>query len=177
MGGRDWSPSGLVDRAEEMRREGGLQDALESVEQFLEPTPNHSRALLLRSRLLYELGRGVESLFALRELEEVLGEHEELQLLLETLEQICKRRNASIAPAFATESMARLLAQQSYFLEAMEIYRRLYLAAPERRDLRDELVRLSGRLEQDGSRGAAPDKVARELEAWNRWFKEQQREF
>ena len=173
--GRSSGPSDPVDEAEGMRREGRIQEALESVEKFLQERPDHPRGLLLRSRLLYELGKHPQALEGLREAAEIMGEDRELHSIVAALEQLGDGAKLWRVPAFATESMAGLLAQQGYFLEAMEIYRQLFQAAEERSDLWDEIARLRACAEREGSRGATLERVAREVEAWERWFKEHRR--
>jgi tetratricopeptide (TPR) repeat protein len=160
----------LLDQAEAMRREGRVHEALESVEGFLNAKPDHSRALLLKSRLLYETGSVAEAIDGLR----TLGRHvdgEELQSIIEALEQFRGSGQSRQTQAFATESMARLLAEQGYFLEALEVYRQLFHAAPERGGVYDEIGRLKTIVEQEGSRGATSERVAHELEAWNEWLR------
>lgn len=161
-----------VDRAEAMRRQGRVQEAMESVGRFLRERPNNPRALLLRSRLLYQLGKPTQALEALYEVERIIGKDGELQSVVGALEGLRAREKPPTASAFATESMARLLDQQGYFLEAMEIYRQRLQAAPERGELWEEMARLRGRLEREGSREATQERVARGIEAWDRWLRE-----
>ena len=165
---------GFVDRAETMRREGHIHEALETLGQFLKERPNHPRALLLRSRLLYELGSVPQAVEGLRDLGRIVTDRE-LRSIVAALEQLRDGGKLWQAPAFATESMARLLAQQGYLLEALELYRQLFQAAPERSELCDEITRLKASVEREGSREATKERVARELEAWERWLQQHQR--
>jgi tetratricopeptide (TPR) repeat protein len=166
----------LVEETESMRRQGRLHEALEVVERFLRKSPDHPRALLLRSRVLYELGRTAQAVEGLNNLGRVIG-LEPLQSLVAAIERLGVSGHSSSAPAFAfaTESMARLLAQQGYFLEALEVYRRLFEAGPENSEWRDEVARLKTTVEQEGSRGATRERVAQELEACDLWLKQRQR--
>ena len=166
--------SEVVNRAEAMRQEGRIQEALETVEQFLEERPDHPRALLLRSRLLYELGDKAQAEEALHDLALIVGERE-LQPLAAALERLQHEEKSRRAPAFATESMAKLLAQQGYFLEALEVYRQLFQSASNTIELWDEIVRLKATVEEQGSRDATKERVGRELESWERWLRENRR--
>jgi tetratricopeptide (TPR) repeat protein len=161
----------LVEETESMRRQGRLHEALEVVERFLRKSPDHPRALLLRSRVLYELGRTAQAIEGLNNLGRVIG-LEPLQTLAAAIERLGVSEPPSSAPAFATESMARLLAQQGYFLEALEVYRRLFEAAPEKSEWRDEVALLKTTVEQEGSRGATRERMAQELEACDLWLKQ-----
>jgi len=163
----------LADEAESMRREGRLHEALEVVERFLRKSPDHQRALLLRSRVLYELGRMAQVVEELRALQRMVGD-EPLQSIVEAIERLADNVKSTSAPAFVTESMAGLFTQQGYFLEALEVYRELLEAAPEKSDLCDEIVRLKTIVEQEGSRGATRERVARELEACDHWLRQRQ---
>jgi tetratricopeptide (TPR) repeat protein len=158
--------SELVDTAESLRRRGRVDDALEAVEQVLAAAPEHRRALLLKSRLLYQRGALGRALDVARALEPLLGgEAAELTAALMRLDQAARRP----AP-FATESMARLLTQQGYFLEAIEVYRQLYEVSTNPTGARDEIARLTGLVERDGSRDAEEERVRRELEVSARWL-------
>jgi Flp pilus assembly protein TadD len=157
-----------------MRRQGRLHEALEVVERFLRKSPDHPRALLLRSRVLYALGRTAQAVEGLNDLGRVVG-NEPLQSLVAAIQRVGVSEQSSSAPAFATESMARLLTQQGYFLEALEVYRRLSEAAPEKSEVYDEAARLKRTVEQEGSRGATRERVAQELEACDHWLKQRQR--
>src|ERR1051326_6814244 len=92
-------------------------------------------ALRRRGRPSGALGRGLDAARALDPM--VDGEAAELIAALVRLDQAAHRP----AP-FATESMARLLAQQGYYLEALEVYRQLFEASANRPGLRDEIVRI-----------------------------------
>jgi tetratricopeptide (TPR) repeat protein len=164
----------LVEETESMRRQGRLLEALEVVERFLRKNPDQPRALLLKSRVLYELGRRSQAVEGLQVLQRILGD-ETLQSLLGAIERLGSSTQPSSAPAFVTESMARLLTQQGYFLEALEVYRRLLEAGPENIDWHDEIARLKTRVEQEGSRGATHETVAQELAACDLWLKQCQR--
>ncbi len=158
--------SELIDTAESLRRRGRVDDALEAVEQVLAAAPEHRRALLLKSRLLYQNGALGRALDVARALEPMLGgEAAELTAALMRLDQAGRRPPAP----FATESMARLLAQQGYFLEAIEVYRQIYEASANP-GVRDEIVRLTGVVERDGSRDAGEERVRQELEVAARWL-------
>ncbi|HEY1268781.1 MAG TPA: tetratricopeptide repeat protein [Candidatus Binatia bacterium] len=157
--------SELVDTAESLRRRGRVDDALEAVEQVLAAAPEHRRALLLKSRLLYQRGALGRALDVARALEPLLGgEAAELTAALMRLDQAARRP----AP-FATESMARLLTQQGYFLEAIEVYKQLYEASANPGVL-DEIVRLTGLVEREGSRDAGEELVRHGLEVSARWL-------
>lgn len=159
--------SELVDTAESLRRRGRVDDALEAVEEVLAAAPEHRRALLLKSRLLYQRGALGRALDVARVLEPLLGgEAAELTAALVRLDQASRRP----AP-FATESMARLLAQQGYFLEAIEVYKQLYEASANAA-VRDEIVRLTSLVERQGSRDAGEERVRRELEVAARWLEQ-----
>jgi tetratricopeptide (TPR) repeat protein len=163
----------VLDTAERLRRRGELTAATSAVEEVLRETPAAARALLLKSRLLYQGGSLRGALDALREVESArgTGEFAELRLKLEQLEDAARRR----AP-FVTESMARLSAEQGYLLEAMEIYRQLFDSAPNRSEILDEVARLKVTIEREGSRDADADRVRRELDVFGRWLAEHPRE-
>ena len=176
MNWRASSEGGIVDRSEGLRQEGRIQEALDWVEKFLQDRPDHPRAFLLRSRLLYEQGKLVPALEALRRLDSILARDHGLQDLIAALEQLSEIRKSPREPAFVTESMARLLVRQGYFLEAMETYRQLFLTSQEKGELWEEIVRLRHCLAREGSRGVEKERVVQKLEAWDRWMQEQQRE-
>jgi tetratricopeptide (TPR) repeat protein len=157
-----------------MRRQGRLPEALEVAERFLRKNPDHPRALLLRSRVLYQLGRKAQALASLHDLGRVIGDNR-VQPLVAAFERLGGDPQSSSAPAFVTESMAKLLTQQGYFLEAVEVYRRLVDTEPEKQDWRDEIARLKMSVEKEGSRGATAERAARELEACELWLKQRQR--
>ena len=155
--------SGLLDDADALRRRGRLSDALEAVERVLAVAPEHRRALLLKSRLFYQNGTLGRALDVARALDPMVdGEAAELIAALVRLDQAAHRP----AP-FATESMARLLAQQGYYLEAIEVYRQLFADRP---GLRDEIVRIMEIVEREGSRDADAERVRHELEIAARWL-------
>lgn len=158
--------SELVDTAESLRRRGRVDDALEAVEQVLAAAPEHRRALLLKSRLLYQSGALGRALDVARAVEPMLGgEAAELTAALVRLDQSERRPPAP----FATESMARLLTQQGYFLEAIEVYKQLYEASANPA-VRDEIVRLTGLVEREGSRDASEELVRHGLEVSAQWL-------
>ncbi|MFQ5904243.1 MAG: hypothetical protein ACE5JO_11185 [Candidatus Binatia bacterium] len=78
-------------------------------------------------------------------------------------------------PAFVTESMAGVLVRQGYLLEAMEIYRQLFLASKGEKRLWEEILLLRDRLEREGSRETQRESVAQKLEVLDRWIQSQQR--
>jgi tetratricopeptide (TPR) repeat protein len=164
----------LVEEAESMRGQGRLPEALEVAERFLRKNPDHPRALLLRSRVLYQLGRKAQALQSLHDLGRVIGD-DRVQPIVSAFEGLGGGAQSLSAPAFVTESMARLLTQQGYLLEALEIYRRLIETGPEQQDWHDEIARLKMIVEQEGSRGATAERAARELEACELWLKQRQR--
>jgi tetratricopeptide (TPR) repeat protein len=158
--------SGLLDDADALRRHGRLRDALEAVERVLAVAPEHRRALLLKSRLLYQngaLGRALDVARALDPMAD--GEAAELIAALVRLDRAPHRP----AP-FATESMARLLTQQGYYLEALEVYRQLFEVSADRPGLRDEIVRIMEIVAREGSRDADAERVRHELEIAARWL-------
>lgn len=162
----------VLDTAERLRRRGELTAALSAVDEVLREAPAAPRALLLKSRLLYQSGGLRGGLDALREVESVRGTREfaELRVNLEQLEDDQRRR----AP-FVTESMARLSVEQGYLLEAMEIYRQLFEISPNRSEILDDVARLKAIVEREGSRDADAERVRRELEACERWLAEHPR--
>jgi tetratricopeptide (TPR) repeat protein len=159
---------------EAMRRDGRLHEALTSVERVLKEKPNHTRALLVRSRLFYEMGGMTQAVKGLRDLGRVIGD-DRVQSIIRAIERLGDSVKSSSTPAFVTESMGRLLTQQGYFLEALEIYRRLSEAEPEKTELRDEVERLKTIVEQESSRGATRERVAREIEACDLWLRQHPR--
>src|SRR5438477_8824964 len=100
-----------LDGAERLRRRGQIGAAIDAIDEVLGQTPAEPRALLLKSRLLYQSGGLRGALDGLRGLESMLGRGElaELRTVLEQLDYDLRRP----AP-FATESMARLAVQQGY---------------------------------------------------------------
>lgn len=167
--------SELLDRAEGLRRAGKIGDGLELVEGLVRENPDHPRALLLRSRLLFERGSFSQALGALKALSSVPAWQGELRSLRKGLDHLAQLEEAEVDPAFATESMARLLVQQGYLLEGMEIYRRLYLASAGEKRFWEELLNLRERLECEGSRETPKERVEKELAAWDRWLEKRQR--
>ena len=159
---------------EAMRRDGRLHEALTSVERVLKEKPNHTRALLVRSRLYYGMGGMTQAVGGLRDLGRVIGD-DRVQSIVRAIERLDDSVKSSSMPTFVTESMGRLLTQQGYFLEALEIYRRLSEAEPEKTELRDEVERLRTMVEQESSRGATSETVAREIEACDLWLKQHPR--
>ena len=145
---------------------------MDAVERVLADDPADPRALLLKSRLFYQSGSLRQALDELRALEAILGHAElaELKLALERLDEDSRR-----PPAFATESMARLLVQQGYLLEALEVYRELCRTAVDPDELRDEIVRLAAVVEREGSRDADGERIRSELEICQDWLAEHPR--
>lgn len=166
--------SDAVDAIEAMRSAGRLQEALTVLERFLTAKPGQPRALLVRSRIFYDLGNMNQAVEALRDLSRRIG-NDRAQSILGAIERLRDSGKPSSDPAFATESMARLLAQQGYFLEAQEIYRGLYEASPEKIELASEVARLKTIVEREGSRGATRETMARELEVCDLWLKRHSR--
>ena len=165
----------LLDRAERLRRAGKIGEGLRLVEELVCQNPDHPRALLLQSRLLFERGSLSQALEVLQELGSVPLWQEELRSLRKGLDHLARLEAAGFDPAFATESMARLLVQQGYLLEGMGIYRRLFLASEGEKRLWEEMVRLRERVEREGSREAPKERVEKELAAWDRWLEKRQR--
>jgi len=157
-----------------MRRQRRLHEALEVVERFLRRNPDHPRALLLRSRVLYELDRTAQAVDALHTLQRIIGD-EMPQSILAAMERLADAIQPTTAPSFVTVSMASLFTQQGYLLEALEVYRRLLETAPDQEDWHAEIARLKTKVQQEGSRGATRERVARELEACEPWLKQRQR--
>jgi tetratricopeptide (TPR) repeat protein len=162
----------LLDAAEASRRRGRRAEAMDAIERVLADNPAEPRALLLKSRLFYQSGSIRQALDDLRPLEAILGQGElaELTSALARLDEDSRR-----PPAFATESMARLLVQQGYLLEAIEVYRELYGSAADRAEVREEIVRLAGAVEREGSRDADDERVRSELEICQSWLAEHPR--
>lgn len=169
------NPSALVELAESLRQEGRHAEALKEVERCLEQNPNHPRAVLLRGRLLYQEGKIVQALETLRPLGSILGQDEGFQAITTSLERLWQESNVQTEPAFATETMAGLLAQQGYLLEAMEIYRQLFLVSGREERLWERILFLREQLAREGSREARKEKIAEDLAGWDRWIQEQRR--
>ena len=175
MTSRDLTPGALLDRAEELRRAGKTREGLELAQRSLRQWPDHRRALFLRTRLLFEQGSFAEALETLRPLSSLPLWAEELRALRKGLERLCELKVAEIDPAFATESMAQLHVQQGYLLEAMEIYRRLWLGSPVEARFWEEMRRIRDRVEREGSRDKSRESLDRELSAWDRWMQRRKR--
>ncbi|OGP22566.1 MAG: hypothetical protein A2038_07060 [Deltaproteobacteria bacterium GWA2_57_13] len=167
--------SSLLDRAEGLRRAGKIGDGLELIEGLVRENPDHPRALLLWTRLLFERGSFSQALEALKALSFVPACQGELRLLRKGLEHLAQLEAAEPDPAFATESMARLLVQQGYLLEAMEIYRRLFLTSAGEGRFWEEMRRIRDRLEGGGSRDKSREGLDGELAAWDRWMQKRKR--
>lgn len=176
MKGPSSTPADLVELAERLRREGRRADAFQAVERCLGQNPNYPRAILLFARLLYQEGKVVQALDAIRPLRSLLGEDGTMRTIAAGLEQLWQERNSPADPSFVTETMAELLAQQGYLLEAMEIYRRLFLSSGGEKRLREKISLLRERLGREGSRDSRQEKLAQELEGWDHWLQGQQRE-
>lgn len=165
--------SELLDLAESLRQQERHIEAAKAIEDCLGQSPRQPRALLLRARLQYQQGRLTEAKESLRALGSVLGGDEALAAMRAALEQLEQRRNAQTDTAFATETMARLLAEQGYLLEALDLYRRLFLASAGEKRLWEKILSLRERLGQEGSRDARKEDIARQLEMLDRWMQEQ----
>ena len=172
---RSSNPSKLVDRAESLRKEGRLLEALEAVEHCLQKSPGHPRGLLLHCRILYLAGRYAQALHVLDSLEGKLGKGEGLKKITEGLERLWQKPNPEIDPAFITETMADLHIRQGYLWEAMEIYRQLYLASEGKEPLWQKILGLRDRLGQEESQNTKEERAAERWEALNLWIKNQQR--
>ncbi len=167
--------SGLADLAESLRQEGRLNEAMETVERSLQENSNHVRSLLLRARILYQQGQILQALEGLRPLQSLLGEGRELKTIVNGLEQLSQKRISQTDPAFVTEPMARLLIQQGYLLQAIEIYRQLFLASEEKKVLWREILLLRERMEREGSREIRKERLSQEIEALDRWIEKHER--
>ncbi len=168
------SPAELVDLAESLRLEGRLLDALETIERCLQKSPRHARGLLLYCRILYLAGRYAEALHVLSSLEGILGRDERLTKIAKGLEELWQKPDPKMDPAFVTETMAELHISQGYLWEAMEIYRQLYLASEDERQLWQKILDLRDRLGQEESRKAHEERATERLEALNHWINNQQ---
>lgn len=169
-------PPTLADLAAELRSQGRLDEAAEAAARCLQRHPQHPRGLLLLGRILYQRGQYTQAVATLSLLESVMGRDETLGGILSAMEELREARRAQANPAFVTESMGRLLEEQGYLLEAVEIYRRLFLASPGGKELWDKILLLRDRLEQEGSRETQRDSIAQALEALDLWIKKQRRE-
>ncbi len=174
MKSRFSSASEFADLAEQLRKEGRLHEALKVVERCLKESPGHPRGILLQSRILYLAGMYAQSLRILGSLEQILGSEEGLRKLKEGLEGLWQEPKPKIDPAFVTETMAELHIKQGYLWEAMEIYRQLYVAAPQG-GLWHKILQLRSRLEP-GVGDTQEGKVEERLDALNRWIINQKRE-
>lgn len=105
----------------------------------------------------------------------VPGWQKTIESLKRGLEQLTGLREARLDSAFATESMARVLVEQGYLLEALEIYRRIFLDSEGEKRFWEEMILLRQRLEREGSREAPKGSLAQELEVWDRWIQKRQR--
>ncbi|TAK07531.1 hypothetical protein EPO44_03850 [bacterium] len=148
---------------------------MNEVERCLEQNPKHPRAVLLCGRLLYQEGRMLETLESLHLLGSILGQDEGLKTITASLERLWQEKNVQTEPAFITEAMAGLLTQQGYLLEAMKIYRQLFLASGREGRLWERILFLREQLAREGSREARKEKIAEDLEEWDRWIQEQRR--
>lgn len=172
---RALSPSELVDLAESLRHQGRCAEAKKTLERCLEQKSAHPRGLLLLSRLQYQEGKFLEARETLRLLEPILGGDESLNTISGGLERL-RQRSLETDPAFVTETMAGLLVEQGYLLEALDIYRQLFVASAGEKQLWGRILSLRERVKQEGSRGAGQEKVAEQLEALERWIETQKRE-
>lgn len=176
MESRSLSASELADLAEGLRQEGRYSEARKTVERCLEQSPRHPRALLLLSRLQYQEGKLLEALQTLRTVESVLGRQESLAAIADGLEQLRQMRNLPPDPEFATQTMAELLVRQGYLLEAIDIYRQLFLTCGGERRVWEKILSLRERLRREGSRDAGREKVVQRLAILDGWIEAQQRE-
>ena len=165
--------SELVDQAEELRREGRLEEALETVERCLEENPGHLRALLLQGRVLYQGGMVSQALRALDLLEELLGRDEALARITEGLKGLLQEPEPDVDPAFVTETMAELHIKQGYLWDAMEIYRHLWGVSPGDK-LWEKILDLRQGLEKE--RFKTKEEKVRRLAALDQWLARQRKE-
>lgn len=175
MTSRDSTPGALLDRAEALRRAGKTREGMELVERSLGQWPEHPRGLFLRSRLLFEQGSFMEALEALRPLSSLAVWGREAEGLRKALERLVELHETGIDPAFATESMAQLLAEQGHLLEALDVYRRLLFGSPGEARIWQEMLRVRERLDRGGSRDQPRESLERELAAWDRWLQRRKR--
>lgn len=167
--------SELVDLAETLRQEGRLEEALQTVKRCLAMNPQHARALLLLGRVLYQGGEISRAMEELRSLNAILAADDGFQTLTRGLGEILQKKNSQTDAPFATENMAQLLIQQGYHLEALKVYRHLYLATGAEAHCWKAILGLRDRLRQEGSRGTEKERVAEEIEQLNDWIDKQQR--
>lgn len=163
----------LVDRAEELRREGRLEESLETVDRCLEHHPEHPRALLTRGRVLYQGGMVSRALSTLGSLEAMIGWDEGLARITECLRGLLQEPEPAMDSAFLTETMAELHIKQSYLWDAMEIYRQLYAAQPEERLWR-KILELRRSLEKE--RFKTREEKSRRLAALDQWIAGQRKD-
>ncbi len=168
-------PSEIADFAEGLRREGRFKEAMEAIERSLEENSSHARSLLLRARILYQEGQILQALDGLRPLQTILGEDGELKTIVTGLELLWQERISQMDPAFVTAAMAKLLIHQGYLLQAIEIYRQLFLASEEKASLWKEILLLRERMGSEGSREVRRERMSQEIEALDRWIKKQER--
>jgi len=105
----------------------------------------------------------------------MLGQDEGLKAITTSLGRLWQERNVQTEPAFVTETMAGLLTQQGYLLEATKIYRWLFLVSGREERLWERILFLREQLAREGSREARKEKIAEDLEEWDRWIQEQRR--
>jgi len=172
MKSRSSSPSELADHAEELRRQGRLEEALEAVERSLKENPKHARSLLLLSRLLYQQGKVLQAREALRPLDTASDSDKGWKTIAASLEHLRQSRSSQMR-VFVTETMAGLLVQQGYLCEAIEIYRQLFLASGRENRLWNEILALRDCLEREGSGEMSKERIGQELAALDRWIKKQ----
>lgn len=169
------NPSALVDLAENLRQERKHAEALKKVERCLEQNPKHPRAFLLRARILYQEGEILQALENLRPLGSILGHDEGFKAITTSLERLWQEKNVQTEPAFVTETLAGLLVEQGYLLEAMDIYRQLFSACGGEKQLWEKILSLRERLVREGSRDAQKEMVAEHMEMLDRWIQTQKR--
>ncbi len=168
----------IVDRAEELRRGGHIEEALEAIERCLRVDPIHSRALLVQCRILYQRGMLAQALRILKMLWELLDGDENITKIAEGLEERWQQPKPLMDHNFITETMADLQVRQGYLWDAMEIYRQLYTGV-ESEGLWAKILVLRDRLqkERDNTQDEQDeqDEQKERLEALNQWIKKQQR--
>ena len=162
-----------VDRAENLRREGLLQEALEVIKRCLHEYPGHPRATLVHGRILYQGGMFSQSLRVLGPMVKSLGENEGLRMIIQGLEALWEGPKPPMDPAFVTETMAELSLRQGYLWDAMEIYRQIYLISASD-GLWQKIIRLKDRLERKEDR--QKDGGEERVEALNHWIESRQRD-
>ncbi|SRR5712692_1679500 len=175
MNGEASTLSQLLDSAETLRQQGRLEEALQTVKRSLEMEPRNPRAILLLGRLLYQEGKIPEALAELRPLTAILAGDSGFKTLTQGLEQMSETRDSRGDSSFATESMAQILAQQGYYLEALTVYRQLYLVSGKQPRFWQAILQLRAHLQQEGSRGTAKETVAEEIRQLDIWIEARQR--